>query len=94
MEERRKVHECIQEENISIFNVFMGRAKEFMDSQKGTRTLQFSIVGIIIIQVGAFLIMWGSLTTTVKVHDKSIDTLMSKFNNIKIIGYVQAEETK
>jgi len=49
-------------------------------------------VGVIIVQVGAFLVMWGSLTTTVKVHDKNINFLMSKFNNIKLIGYVNAEE--
>jgi hypothetical protein len=78
-------HECKQEN-------FLGQVKEFMNSYKGTKALQFTVVGVIIVQVGAFLVMWGSLTTTVKVHDKNINFLMSKFNNIKLIGYVNAEE--
>ena len=85
--ERRKIHECIQEN-------FLGQVKEFIESQKGTKTLQYSIVGVIIVQVGAFLVMWGSLTTTVKVHDKSIEGILSKLDKVKLVGYVEASEVK
>lgn len=85
--ERRKIHECIQEN-------FLGQVKEFMESQKGTKVLQWSIVGIIIIQVGAFLVMWGSLTNTVKTHEKSFDRVWAKLDGIKIVGYVEAAEEK
>ncbi len=76
------------------WDVQIGKIIEFMDSHKGTKTLQWSIVGVIIVQVGAFLVMWGSLTNTVKNHEKSFDRVWAKLDGIKIVGYVEAAEVK
>ena len=75
------------------WDVQIGKFMEFIDSQKGTKALLFSVIGVIVIQIGAFLIIWGGMLSTVKTHDKNIDFLMNKFNNIKLIGYVNAEPT-
>jgi len=80
-------HKCIQEN-------FLGRVREFMEGEKANKVLFAGIILTIVVQVGAFLYLWGSLVTTVKVHDKSIDTLVSKFDNVKFIGYVEAAEIK
>ena len=48
----------------------MGKIKEFMSSMKVFRTNLVAIVIAIVIQVGAFLYLWGSLTTTVKADTK------------------------
>jgi len=71
-------HDCIQKENI-------GKFKEFMENSKGMKATMFTIALAILIQVGAFLVLWGGLTTTVKVHDKSIDRILTKLDNAKII---------
>jgi len=73
------------------WDVQMGKIIEFMESHKGMKALQWSIVGVIIVQVGTFLVMWGSLTTTVKSHDKTIDSICKRFDNVKIVGYAYAE---
>jgi hypothetical protein len=51
----------------------------------------FTIAVAILLQVGAFLVMWGGLTTTVKAHDKSIETICRKLDNIQIVGYAYGE---
>lgn len=78
-------HECIQEENI-------GKIKEFIANTKGSRTLLSGIVIAIVLQVGTFLFLWGSLTTTVNYHDKTIDKLCKKLDNVKIVGYAYAND--
>lgn len=79
-----KDHECVKEE-------FLGGVKEFMDSLKGFKSAIYSIVIAILIQVGSFLFLWGSLTTTVKTHDKTIEKIVYKLENMQIIGYANAE---
>jgi len=71
-------HDCIQEENI-------GKFKEFMESTKGLKATIFTISLAILIQVGAFLVLWGGLTTTVKNHDKNIDRILAKLDNAKVV---------
>lgn len=83
---------CKWDEEMGWMREFMGKVKEFIDSNKGTKVLQYSIVGVIIVQVGAFLVMWGSLTTTVKAHTKDIDKILTKLDNVKIVGYAIAGE--
>ena len=78
---------CIQEENI-------GRFKEFIENSKGVRGTLVMIAIAILIQVGTFLYLWGGLTTTVKNHDKNIDTILTKLNNIKIIYACEEPITK
>lgn len=79
-----KEHECLKEN-------FLGQVKEFMNSYRGTKALQFSIVAVIVVQVGAFLVMWGSLTTTVKSHDKALDKLTDKLDKVQLVGYAYAD---
>lgn len=74
------------------WDVQIGKIIEFIDSQKGTKILQWSIVGVIIVQVGAFLVMWGSLTETVKTHDKNFERVWSKLDKVQLIGYAVAGE--
>ena len=73
---------------------FLGEVKEFINNTKGMRVTLGGIVLAIIIQVGAFLFMWGGLTTTVNNHTKNIDSIMCKLNDVKIVGYANAAETK
>mgnify|MGYP001558529156 CR=1 FL=1 len=73
---------------------FLGEVKEFMSNNKGLRTTLTTVAVAILLQVCTFLYLWGGLTTTVKVHDKTIDKLVSKLENIKIVGYATAEGTK
>lgn len=83
--DRRKEHWCLHEN-------FLGKVSEFMESQKGNKVLFGGIISAIILQIGAFLVMWGGLTTRVTMHDESIKMFAKKFDNIKLIGYVQAAE--
>ena len=76
---------CMKEE-------FLGQVKEFMNNYKGMKATMFTIAVAILIQVGAFLIMWGSLTTTVKQNVKDIDKILTKLDNVKIVGYAIAGE--
>jgi hypothetical protein len=66
----------------------MGKIIEFMNSAKGMRKIQITAAIAFAGQMMIFLIMWGSLTTTVKAHDKNINDILGKFNNIRLIGYV------
>ena len=59
------MHECIQQETI-------GKFKEFIDSMKGFRTTLFTIALAIVVQVVAFVYMWGGLTTTVSKNSDQI----------------------
>ena len=45
----------------------------------------FTISVAILIQVGAFLVMWGSLTTTVNRNVKDISKILNKLDGIKIV---------
>lgn len=76
---------CIQEENI-------GKFKEFMENSKGMKATMFTIALAILLQVGAFLFLWGGLMTTVKVHDQAIERLVAKFDKLKVVGYAIANE--
>ena len=95
-------HECIQEENI-------GKFKEFVNNTKGMRTAISTIVIAIVIQVGTFLYLWGSLTTTVKnntsyvwgdlriqttENTRNIDKILSKFEIVGVAKNVHAEGGK
>jgi hypothetical protein len=80
-------HECSKEE-------FLGQVKEFMDGCRGMKGTLFTIAITILLQVGTFLYLWGGLVTTVKVHDKAIDKLVSKLDNVKLVGYALAEPKK
>lgn len=81
-------HLCNKEE-------FLGEVKEFMQNSKGMKTLQWSMAGVVIIQVMAFLVMWGSLTTTVKkdtaqLWDRTIPMVTENTRNIdKILEKLQ-----
>ena len=63
----------------------IGRLQEFMENSKGMKATMFTIVLAILIQVGAFLVLWGGLTTTVKNHDKNIDRILAKLDNAKVV---------
>lgn len=78
-------HECIQEEEL-------GKIKEFISGTKGMRTAISGIVVAILLQVGTFLYLWGGIVTTVKSHDKSLEKVCNKLENIHLIGYSYAEE--
>jgi hypothetical protein len=78
-------HEC-------KWDVEIGKFKEFMESSKGTRALQWSMLGIFIVYLGTFLILWGGMTEKVKNQGDDIKFFKDKFSNIKLIGYVNAEE--
>ena len=71
---------------------FLGRVKEFMKETKGFKGTLFTVALAILLQVGTFLYLWGGLTTTVKVHDKSIERLVEKFDKLKVIGYAVAQD--
>ena len=92
-------HECIKEG-------FLGEVREFMNNMKGFRTTLITIAIAILLQVGAFLYLWGGLTTTVNknteqiwckltptadTNAKNIAILVEKFKNIKLIGYVEKD---
>jgi hypothetical protein len=77
-------HKCLKEEE-------WGRLHEFMESFKGFKPTLWTIVLAIIVQVGTFLFLWGKLTTTVQYHEESIKKLWSKIENIKIVGYANAD---
>jgi len=83
----RRAHICMQEEKI-------GKFEEFMSNTKGLKATLFTIAVAIILQVGSFLYLWGGLTTTVTVHDKAIDNLVKKFDNVKIVYAETAEHKK
>jgi hypothetical protein len=87
------MHECSKED-------FLGRVAEFMESAKGTRVLQWSMVGVIVVQVGVFLVLWGSLTTTVNkntdflwnnmfpqttTNTRNIDKILSRLDFVTIV---------
>ena len=78
---------CTKEEEL-------GRLKEFMEGMKGLKATLFTVSLAIILQVGTFLFLWGGLTTTVKTHDKNIDKILSKLENVNIIGYAYAKGEK
>ena len=78
-------HDCVQQG-------FLGQVKEFMDNTKGVRIQLGAVVIAIVFQVVTFAFLWGGLTNTVSTHEKNISFLMNKFNNIRLIGYVNAEE--
>ena len=69
---------CIKEKEI-------GKLEEFMENTKGMKATMFTISVAILIQVGAFLVLWGGLTTTVKYHEKSINSILEKLDKVKII---------
>ncbi len=73
---------------------FLGEVKEFIANSKGLKGTLFTIALTILLQVGTFLYLWGGLTATVKNHDKSIDRLVSKLDNLKVVGYAVANEIK
>lgn len=84
-------HECTKEE-------FLGKVSEFMENSKGFKTTLFTIALAILIQVGTFLYLWGSLVTTVKVHDKEIvkqeakiDRILDKLGSVKFV-YAQGDK--
>ena len=79
------MHECKQEETI-------GKFKEFMSEMKGFKATLFTIALAIILQVGTFLYLWGGLTTTVKNHDKLIETVSTKIDKVLAISYANAHE--
>ena len=82
-EDRRKNHECIKEEEIGMF-------KEFMENTKGLKATLFVIALTMLASVGS-AIWWGSgISTTVTSHEKSIDKILSKLDNIKIV-YAQGD---
>ena len=76
--ERRGEHNCVQLET-------MGRVKEFIENSKGLKATMFTISFAILLQVGAFLYLWGSLTTTVKVHDTAIASINGKLDKLLTI---------
>ena len=85
---------CIQQEKI-------GRFEEFIENTKGMRTAIAGIIVAIIIQVMAFLFMWGGLVNTVnrnteylwkdlsvstRENTRNLDRLMTKLEGIKFIA--------
>ncbi len=58
-------HECKKEEEF-------GRIKEFMENAKGMKTTMAMIGFAILLQVGTFLYLWGTLTTTVANNTKQV----------------------
>lgn len=71
---------------------FLGEVREFINNSKGLKGTIFTIAVAILLQVGTFLFLWGSLTTTVKIHDKNIDAIMGKLDKVKLVGYALAED--
>jgi hypothetical protein len=93
-------HECMQQETI-------GKFKEFIDSTKGFRVTLFSMAIVIVLQVGTFLFLWGSLTTTVTQNTehiwktltpstventRNIDKILAKFELIQVFRGLQGEQ--
>jgi hypothetical protein len=78
-------HDCNQLE-------FLGEVKEFIQNSKGLKATVFTVAIAVLIQVGTFLFLWGSLTTTVKnntdqLWNKTIPTVTENTRNIdKILG--------
>ncbi len=72
-------HECVKEG-------FLGEVKAFMEGYKGMKSTLFVIAMTILLQVGAFLYLWGAQTEKIS----NIEKTVSKFDNIKII-YAQSE---
>ena len=98
--ERRSTHECIQEETI-------GAMKEYISTNKGVQNSLRMIVWAIVVQVGAFLFLWGQLTQTVSSNTdflwkdlapevrqatRNIDKILAKLDSIKIVSVVQNTE--
>jgi hypothetical protein len=81
------MHECHQEENI-------GKFKEFMNNYKGVRGTLFTIGLAIFLQVGGFLFLWGRIVEKVDNHEKTIDRICAKLDNIKIVGIAEASDVK
>jgi hypothetical protein len=95
------MHDCKQEG-------FLGEVREFIRESKGLKATMFAISITVLIQVGAFLVLWGGLTTTVKTHDKTlesnsqeikaqaknIDRILGKLENINIVGFAYAKGDK
>jgi hypothetical protein len=88
------LHDCQQKENI-------GKFKEFMNNFKGMKTMMGGVIVAILVQVGTFLYLWGSLTNTVnkntnylwgditssvKENTRTLDRLLAKFETIQVIG--------
>jgi hypothetical protein len=86
-------HDCKQEEAI-------GKIKEFVDSTKGLKATILTISCAILLQVGGFIWMWSSLTTTVNqntehlwkditpqtmTNTRNIDKILSKLEFISIV---------
>jgi len=92
-------HDCKQEETI-------GKIKEFIGNMKGMKAMLGTIVVAIAVQVGTFLFLWGSLTTTVNKNTefvwgelkmqttentRNIDKILSKFEMIMMTKNIHAE---
>ena len=95
-------HECLQQETI-------GKIKEFMENAKGFKATFLVIAMTILLQVGTFLYLWGSLTTTVNQNTKqvwseltpktidnakSIAEICTQLKGIKLIGIAEAVDEK
>ena len=74
------------------WDVEIGKILEFISESKGLKATMFTIALAVLLQVGTFLFLWGGLTTTVKNHEVSIGRVLSKLDNIKLVGYVNAAE--
>jgi len=77
------MHECKQEN-------FLGQVKEFMDEMKGYKATLFTLAITILLSVGSAIYSAGVFNQRVKV----LEGVYAKFNNIQLIGYVNAEEKK
>ena len=86
---------CIQLETI-------GKIKEFVESCKGIKIQLGATVFAIVLQVSAFLFMWGSLTNTVNKNTeyvwgdltsmtrenmRNLDRLMAKLEDVRFIAF-------
>ena len=86
-------HDCKKEGEL-------GRIFEFMDSMKGLKATIFTISCAILLQIGGFIWMWSSLTTTVNqntehlwknitpqmtTNTRNIDKILSKLEFISIV---------
>jgi hypothetical protein len=66
------------------WDVQMGKIIEFMENFKGLKAFIGVVVVAIVVQVGTFLVLWGSLTHTVKTQEKNIDTLFELWNKVGV----------
>jgi hypothetical protein len=95
-------HDCIQQEKL-------GAIEEFIKSMKSTRGVLWTIAIAIVLQVGSFLYLWGSLTTTVKKNTeymwgtlsvqttentRNIDKILTKFEMVMLTKNAHAESVK